>query len=97
MCSIKELLESDIPYLKLDDMTDDDWIQLDFALEEFDRTNQPYSPDGCIVLEFVLQQIHFDKANFIKVPHFIRNSPQFKELAVKYNPSLVSTLFPNRT
>ena len=50
----------------------------------------------CKVLKFVLQQIHYDKENFIRVPAFIRNGPKFQELAVKYNPELMHILFPTK-
>lgn len=49
------------------------------------------------MLAFVLQEIHYDKMNFLEVPNFIRNGRQFQELAVKYNPELSHILFPTRT
>lgn len=96
MLTIEELICEEIPFLSMNDITDNDWQILDFKLEKYDRANEDYDLNDCKVLAFVLQQIHYDKANFIKVPSFIRNGRQFQELAVKYNPQLTHILFPNR-
>lgn len=96
MWTIEELLSAETPYLSLDDMTANDWQVLDFQLEKYDRANLNYDLEECKVLAFVLQQIHYDKANFIKVPPFIRNGRQFQELAVRYNPDLTRILFPTK-
>lgn len=96
MWTIEELICEEIPFLSMNDITDKDWQILDFKLEKYDRANEDYDLNECKVLAFVLQQIHYDKANFFKVPIFIRNGRQFQELAVKYNPKLTHILFTNR-
>lgn len=37
MNTLKELIEEDIPYLSLYDISNKDWQQLDFELEEYDK------------------------------------------------------------
>lgn len=96
MESIEELLCAEIPFLSINDITDIDWQNLDFNLEKYDIANEDYDLNECKVLKFVLQQIHYDKENFIRVPAFIRNGPKFQELAVKYNPELMHILFPTK-
>lgn len=96
METIEELLCAETPFLSMNDITDIDWEMLDFNLEKYDITNEDYDLNECKVLKFVLQQIHYDKGNFIKVPDFIRNSPKFQELAVEYNPELMRILFPTK-
>ena len=93
---MEELLSEKTPFLSMDDITDNDWQILDFQLEKYDRTNEAYDLGECKVLTFVLQQIHYNKANLIKVPNFIRNGRQFQELVVRYNPELTRILFPTR-
>lgn len=94
MWTMEELLCMETPFLSMDDMTDNDWQILDFKLEEYDRANEDYDLNECKVLAFVLKQIQYDKANFNKVPTFIRMGRQFQRLAVKYNPELTHILFP---
>lgn len=96
MWTLEELIEMETPYLTMNDVTDADWEKLDFDLEKYDKANKEYPLNECKVLVFVLQQIHYDKVNFIKVPHFIRNGVKFKELAVKYNPELTHIVFPTK-
>lgn len=96
MWTMEELLSMKTPFLSMDDITDNDWQILDFQLEKYDRANEVYNLGECKVLAFVLQQIHFNKANLIKIPSFIRNGRQFQELAVRYNPELARILFPTR-
>lgn len=92
--SMEELLCLDSPYLSMNDMLKQDWIELDYALEKYDMEKKKYVLSDLPVLVFVLQQIHLDKDNFLKVPNFIRISPCFQELAILSNPDLKSTLFP---
>ena len=94
--TIEELLCAETPFLSMNDITDNDWQILDFKLEKYDRANENYDLKECKILAFVLQQIHYDKTNFIKVPNFIRNGRKFQELVVKYNPELTNILFPTR-
>lgn len=96
MLMIEELIYEEIPFLSMNDITDNDWQMLDFKLEKYDRANEDYDLNECKVLAFILQQIHYDKANFLKVPNFIRNGRKFQELVVKYNPQLTHILFPTR-
>lgn len=96
MWTMEELLSEKTPFLSMDDITVNDWQILDFQLEKYDRANEVYDLGECKVLAFVLQQVHFNKANFIKVPSFIRNGRQFQELVVRYNPELTRILFPTR-
>lgn len=96
MLTIEELIYEEIPFLSMNDITDNDWQMLDFKLEKYDRANEDYDLNECKVLAFILQQIHYDKANFFKVPNFIRNGRKFQELVVKYNPQLMHILFPTR-
>lgn len=63
----------EMPYLKIEDMTKEDWQALDVTLEKYDRSDAAYNLEECRVLKFVLLQIHNDKSNFIKVHSFIRN------------------------
>lgn len=94
MWTIEELLEYETPYLKIEDITEEDWISLDFELEKYDKSGKEYDLKQCKVLAFILQQIHYDKSNFIKTPNFIHNGTQFQELAVVYNEELKPVLFP---
>lgn len=94
--TIEELLCAEMPFLSMNDITDNDWQILDFKLEKYDRANENYDLKECKILAFVLQQIHYDKTNFIKVPNVIRNGRKFQELVVKYNPELTNILFPTR-
>lgn len=96
MLTIEELIYEEIPFLSMNDITNNDWQMLDFKLEKYDRANEDYDLNECKVLAFILQQIHYDKANFFKVPNFIRNGRKFQELVVKYNPQLTHILFSNR-
>lgn len=96
MWTIKELLEQDTPYLTLKDITKEDWIELDYELEKYDRSGKAYDLKECKVLVFVLQQIHYDTSNFMEIPNFIHNGTQFQELAVQYNDQLKRILFPTR-
>lgn len=89
---MEELLCMETPFLSMDDITDNDWQILDLKLEKYDRAGKDYDLNECKVLVFVLQQIHYDKVNFNKVPNFIRNDRQFQELVVKYNPELTHIL-----
>ena len=93
---MEELLSVETLFLSMNDMTDNDWQILDFQLEKYDRTNEVYDLGECKVQAFILQQIHYNKANFLKVPTFIRKGRQFQELAVRYNPELTQILFPTR-
>ena len=97
MWTMEELLCMETPFLSIDDITSNDWQILDFELEKYDRAEEDYDLDECKILAFVLQQIHYDKMNFIKVPHYIRNGRQFQALAVKYNAELTDILFSSRT
>lgn len=94
--NLEELLCAENAFLSMNDITGNDWQILDFKLEKYDRANEDYDLNECKVLAFVLQQIHYDKANLIKVPNFIRNGRKFQELVVKYNPELTHILFPTR-
>lgn len=94
--TMEELLCMETPYLTIDDMTEQDWIDLDFKLEKYDIDKKDYNLSENKVLAFVLQQIHYNKINLNKVPNFIRNGRQFQELVAKYNPELISVLFPTR-
>lgn len=96
MWTMEELLSVETLFLSMNDMTDNDWQILDFQLEKYDRTNEVYDLGECKVLAFILQQNHYNKANFLKVPTFIRKGRQFQELAVRYNPELTQILFPTR-
>ena len=88
MWTMEELLSEETSFLSMDDITDNDWQILDFQLEKYDRANEVYDLSECKVLAFVLQQVHFNKANLIKVPRFIRDGRQFQDLVVRYNPEL---------
>lgn len=96
MWTMEELMELKTPFLTMQDITKKDWEHLDFELEKYDISKEEYDLDGCKVLAFVLQQIHYNKMNFNEVPNFIRNGRQFQELVVKYNPELSHILFPDR-
>lgn len=96
MWTMEELLSEETPFLSMDDITDNDWQILDFQLEKYDRANEVSDLGKCKALAFVLQQIHYNKANLAKVPNFIQNGRQFRELAVRYNPELTQILFPTR-
>ena len=96
MLTIEELIYEEIPFLSMNDITNNDWQMLDFKLEKYDRANEDYDLNECKVFALLLQQIHYDKANFFKVPNFIRNGRKFQELVVKYNPQLTHILFSNR-
>lgn len=96
MWTMEELMELKPPFLTMQDITKKDWEHLDFELEKYDIAKEEYDLDGCKVLAFVLQQIHYNKMNFNEVPNFIRNGRQFQELVVKYNPELSHILFPDR-
>mgnify|MGYP004497461697 FL=1 len=88
MQTFKELLELDTPFLTMNDIKDNDWQRLDFELEKYDRTNRNYDVGKCKVLAFVIQQIHYDKKNFYKIPLFIRMSEKFQALAIEANSEL---------
>lgn len=90
--SMDELLNTETPFLSMNDITDEDWVSLDYLLAGYDKTNMEYDLSKCQVLAFVLQQIHYDKINFYKVPLFIREGKQFKKIAIKYNPELKEEL-----
>lgn len=82
MWTMEELMELKTPFLTMQDITKKDWEHLDFELEKYDIAKEEYDLDGCKVLAFVLQQIHYNKMNFNEVPNFIRNGRQFQELVV---------------
>ena len=90
MISMENLLRMDAPFLSMNDMTREDWIALDFALEEYDKHNVDYDLCECKALAFVLEQIHYDKMNYYKVPDYIRLGQQFQKLAIKSNPELLN-------
>lgn len=79
MWTMEELMELKTPFLTMQDITKKDWEHLDFELEKYDIAKEEYDLDGCKVLAFVLQQIHYNKMNFNEVPNFIRNGRQFQE------------------
>lgn len=88
MNTLKELIEEDIPYLSLYDISNKDWQQLDFELEEYDKQNKEYDLDKLPVLKFVLTHIYNDKIKYDLIPTYIRNGNQFKNLVKKYNKHL---------
>lgn len=96
MWTMEELLCMETPFLSINNITDTDWQSLDLELKIYDRANEKYDLAKCKTLAFVLQQIHYNKMNFNKVPNFIRNGRQFQEIVVKYNPELTKILFPSR-
>lgn len=85
MSTLKELIKEDIPYLSLYDITESDWQQLDFELEEYDRQNKEYNLDKLPVLKFIVTHIYNDKIKYDLIPTYIRNGTQFKNLVKKYN------------
>lgn len=80
----------------IDDITREEWVELDFELEKYDKSGQPYDIIGNKLLCFILHKIYQDPMNFIKVPPFIHKGPHFQELAVLYNKRLKHILFPTR-
>lgn len=64
MWTMEELMELKTPFLTMQDITKKDWEHLDFELEKYDIAKEEYDLDGCKVLAFVLQQIHYNKNTF---------------------------------
>ena len=54
MWTMEELLACETPYLTMEDMTKEDWQELDLALEKYDRSESEYDLTQCSVLKFVL-------------------------------------------
>lgn len=90
MWTMEELMELKTPFLTMQDITKKDWEHLDFELEKYDIAKEEYDLDGCKVLAFVLQQIHYNKMNFNEVPNFIRNGRQFQEYEDKWQQCLTA-------
>ena len=71
--------------LRIEDITEKEWQELDFTLEEYDRKRIPYPEDRLPLLKFVYTLIGEDIENFEKVPIYIRQGESFTSGALKYN------------
>lgn len=71
--------------LKIEDITEKEWQELDYTLEKYDRIKAAYPENVIPLLKFVYTLIGEDIENFEKVPTFIRMSKAFMSGAIKYN------------
>lgn len=77
---IKKYLQEvgNITITTVDDITREEWQDLDSDMEYYDRMNIPYNLDEMPLLKFVLNCCYKSKAELFKVPNFISMGEQFK-------------------
>lgn len=92
MLENEELIRKEPPHLSIKDITQAEWIALDYELEVYDRAGKDYDLEKLPLLAFVLQEINNSETTFFDIPCFIRAAFQFQKLVAIYNPRLKNIL-----
>lgn len=88
MLEIEELILKETPFLSIKDITQEEWVALDYELEVYDRAGKDYDLRKLPMLPFILREIHNNETTFFNIPGFIRDGFQFRKLVAIYNPRL---------
>lgn len=88
MLEIEELILKETPFLSIKDITQEEWVALDYELEVYDRAGKDYDLKKLPMLPFILREIHNNETTFFNIPGFIRDGFQFRKLVAIYNPRL---------
>lgn len=68
----------------IDDITGNEWMELDHILTAFDVRMVDYPVWGIPLLKFVYDSIYENIDNFKKIPHYISHTIGFKKNYLRY-------------
>lgn len=65
MLEIEELILKETPFLSIKDITQEEWVALDYELEVYDRAGKDYDLKKLPMLPFILREIHNNETTFL--------------------------------